>query len=323
MNDMEKKPSEWMVIVNPNAGSGRMMPRWEAAKALLGEKGISYRAVSPTTPQEAVRLISAACSEGQRHFMAAGGDGTVHIALQGIAGYCVKNGADLSGFYLAVLPLGSGNDFLRSHDIPAKPDLITDLINAGSFHPQDVVKVETVKAGDRSEVLNTVYMANVGGYNLDANICDVVNRRKSLGHEGKMLYARALFELCRTQKSSPARIVCDGKEVIDGLIYTVSLGNGMYSGGGMCQTPAARMDDGMLSLMIAPKFPVWKILFYIPKLFNKKIGQVPFLKFADAADVWILPRDGGQLVEIDGEVIGRAPVHFSVLTGRINVLHRG
>lgn len=321
---METERNEWLVIVNPNAGSGKMMPRWERAKALLDEKGIAYRAVSPATPQEAVQEICGACSEGQRHFMAAGGDGTVHMALQGIAGYCEKSGADLSGFYLAVLPLGSGNDFLRSHNIPAKPALITDLINAGSFHPQDVAKVEIVKDGDSQEVLNTVYMANVGGYNLDANICDVVNRRKAGGHEGKMLYARALAELCRTQRSCPARIVCDGREVIDGLVYTVSLGNGMYSGGGMCQTPSAKLDDGMLSIMIAPKFPVWKILFYIPKLFNKKIEQVPFLKFEDAADVWILPHEGeGQLVEIDGEVIGRAPVHFRVLPGKINVLHRG
>lgn len=317
----------WFTIVNPYAGSGKTMHQWRRAETLMFKKNINYTAVTPENTAEAVRMIKQACADGFRRFIAVGGDGTVHLVLKALAEFCAASEAgpspvSLNELRLAMLPIGSGNDWLRSHNIPKNHDIITDLVAADSFSPQDIARADIVSADDHSNILHSTYMANVGGYCFDANVCDRVNLQKASGKTSKLLYVKALLQIAFSQKTHPTKVVCDGRTVFDDHLYTISVGNGLYSGGGLCQTPSAKMNDGMLNMMVCPRFQVWRLPFLIGKLFNKKVEEIPFLHFFDAKDIWIFPGGQGQLVEVDGEVIGRAPVHFQVLDSQINVLHR-
>lgn len=316
----------WFAIVNPHAGSGKTLPIWREAEKMLYSKRIRYHAVTPESPAHSVKLIQEACAEGYRKFMAVGGDGTVHTTMGAIVSYIDSCGtrADaprLEEFMLAVMPIGSGNDWLRSHNIPADTASVVNLIAAGSFAKQDVVRADIIDH-NCGKILHTSYMANVGGYNFDANVCEVVNGQKSGGSRGKLLYLKALLKMAVSQKAYRTQIVCDGRTVFDDLCYTISIGNGLYSGGGLCQTPSAVMDDGLLDLMIAPKFPVWKLFFNVHKLLQKRTEEIPFLHFCKGSKIEIAPVGQGQLVEIDGEIIGRAPLRIKVLDQRINVLHQ-
>ncbi len=271
--------------------------------------------------------------------MAVGGGGTVHLVLGALAEFCEAGQGDacraeadavrarLEDFTLVMLPIGSGNDFLRSHNVPKDHEMITDMMAAGSFALQDVVRVELLQGGEDGTSAcgesRCSYLANIGGYNFDANVCDKVNVLKAQGKEGKLIYVRVLFALAGVQKAHRTRVMCDGVEVFDDRLYTISIGNGRFSGGGLCQTPSAVIDDGMLNIMVAPVFPLWKLSFYIGKLFRERTEEIPFLHFFNAKVIEIIPSDQGQLVEVDGEVVGRAPVRFSVLEQQINVLHRG
>lgn len=317
----------WFTIVNPYAGSGKTMNQWRHAESLMFKKNINYKAVTPENTADVVNLVKQACRDGFRRFIAVGGDGTVHLVLKALAEFCKDSTAgdspvSLNDFRLAMLPIGSGNDWLRSHNIPKNHDIITDLIAADSFSPQDVAKVDIVSTDDNAHILQSTYMANVGGYCFDANVCDKVNLQKTSGKTGKLLYVKALLQIAFRQKTHRTKVVCDGQTAFDEQLYTISVGNGLYSGGGLCQTPSARMNDGMLNMMVCPAFQVWCLPFLIGKLFNKKAEEIPFLHFFDARDIWIFPDGQGQLVEVDGEVIGRAPVHFQVLEDQILVLHR-
>lgn len=317
----------WYAVVNPQAGSGKTLSQWREAESFLFAKGIRYKFVTPETKTDSRACIREACRRGYRKFIAVGGDGTVHQLLRNIVKYVVKNAGTagnenlaLEDFTLAVLPIGSGNDWLKSHNIPHDHKEIIDLISSQAFSYQDVVKAEIMDPSTR-EVTKVSYMANIGGYAFDANVCDVVNFQKTHGVTGKLLYVNALKKLAFAHISSPATILCDGNEVFRGPIYTMSIGNGRYSGGGLRQTPSAVMDDGLVDVMLAPKFPIYKLFLNIKKLLNGNIEKVSFLKFFRCRTIEIIPEGQGQLVELDGEIIGRAPVRLSVLDSRIRVLH--
>lgn len=316
----------WFAIVNPAAGSGKTLAKWRSAEPLLFQNGIHYKFVTPETKRDSSKQITKACKEGFRKFIAVGGDGTVHNVLSAIVEYVDKVKAEnsqeeisLNNFYLAVLPIGSGNDWLKSHNIPAQHSKIIELISQGAFSPQDIIKAELFDA-ESGKITNRAYMANVGGYSFDANVCDIVNFQKTKGITGKMLYFNALKKLALIQKAHPTQIICDGKVVFDDMVYTISFGNGKYSGGGLRQTPSAIMDDGLLDMMLAPKIPIWKVFFNISKLLNGRMESIPFLHFHKARTIEVIPQGQGQLVEIDGDVIGRAPLRLTVLSEQINVL---
>lgn len=322
---MNEKSNTWYAVVNPDAGSGKTLARWHETEPLLYDRGISYKFVIPESASDATSLITKACNAGYRRFIAVGGDGTVHKILCGIVDYVQSSkneGRDIriSDFTLAALPIGSGNDWLKSHNLPHDHESLVRYIAAGYFAPQDIVRAELFNVAS-GKVARTVYMANIGGYAFDASICDVVNFQKSHGVTGKLLYLNALKKQAFAQKPALTRIIVDGKEVYDGPIYTMSFGNGIYSGGGMQQTPSAVIDDGLLNVMAAPKMSFFKIMFNIKKLLTGNLEKIDFLKFFIGRCVEVLPHGQGQLVEIDGDVIGRAPVRFTVMDEQINVLH--
>jgi len=323
---MNKFQDIWFAVVNPNAGSGKTLALWRETEGMLFEKGIRYKFVTPESKIESTKRIKAACRAGYRDFIAVGGDGTVHQVLRSILSYiddlsCSNNPAHLSEFTLAVLPIGSGNDWLRSHNIPHDHKKIVDLIAARSFSHQDIVCAEILDPTS-GKTIKKAYMANIGGYCFDANICDVVNFQKLNGKTGKFLYVNALRRQALAQKAFRTKILCDGAEVFDNLLYTVSIGNGKYSGGGLCQTPSARIDDGIMDMMVAPKFPIYKLFLNIKKVLEERTEEIPFLRFFKAKVIEIIPQEGqGQLVEVDGDVVGRAPVRFSVMSEQISVLH--
>jgi len=318
---MPKTNDIWYAIVNPRAGSGKTLAQWRTAETMLYNKGISYKFVTPETTAEAVKRVKAACRAGYRKFIAVGGDGTIHKTLNSIAEYTEESGlGKLDEYTLAVLPIGSGNDWIKSHNIPHDHQKIVDLIAEGSFSKQDVVKVQTFNP-ENGNVVNIVYMANIGGYSFDANVCDVVNFQKANGATGKLMYVNALRRLALSQKISWAKIVCDGRTVFNNNLYTVSIGNGPYSGGGLCQTPSAIMNDGLINIMIAPKVPILRVFLSIKKLLTKRTESIKGLVFDEARRIEIIPEGQGQLVEVDGDIVGRAPVVFEVMDQQINVLH--
>lgn len=311
----------YFAIVNPCAGSGKTMANWHRARTVLEAAGVQWVEQKPDSTEDNYRLTLAACAEGYRWFMAVGGDGTVHTVMRALVDYCRAEGENLGNFRLAVVPIGSGNDFLRSHNLPKDYEVLAKLIVGESFAPQDVVQVDCL-AEDQRTATHTYYMANIGGYNFDANVCAEVNRQKAEGKRGHLLYFRALMRLFAYQRVAHTRVVCDGETVVDEPIYTLSVGNGRYSGGGLMQTPSAVMNDGLVNLMVAPKFPLWKLPLLISKVFRGRTEEIRFLYFFTAREVYILPREGekAELFEVDGENIGPAPLRIRVLEQQLPVL---
>ena len=316
--------SIWYAVVNIFAASKKAGEMWRGAEKRLREDGVQFCCAMTGDHGNAMTLASAACERGYRRFIAVGGDGTVHDVLEGIMSFinsCRLAGGNvsLSDFTLAVIPVGSGNDWIKTAGIPKDIRKASRLLSSGTIRKQDVVRVTMLDPDVMPEekVIHVSYMANVGGVGLDARVCERVNLAKSQGKKGRRLYVTALIYNIIHRIPSHARVVCDGLDVFEGSYLSIAFGIGKYSGGGMRQTPDAEIDDGLLDMTIIPDLTIMKIVKEAPKLFDGKLMTVRELVSAKSKSILVMA-DGP--VEVDGEVVGAAPVKFDVLDGQLNIL---
>ena len=315
------KSNIWFTVVNVYAASRRASSRWKKAEKVLKTSGIEYHGNRTGRSGNAMEITFDACMAGYRRFVAVGGDGTVHDVLNGIASYidwtpCVK----FSDFTLTVIPLGSGNDWIKSIGMSKDVAEIAKLLQNPIFAKQDVVRVSVID--HMQNPMSVSYMVNVGGVGIDARVCESVNAQKSRGKRGKILYVKALFDAIKHRKSSLAKVYSDGELVFDGAYFSIAFGIGKYSGGGMRQTPAAVIDDGLLDMTVIPEIPMRRIIKEVWRLFTGTFLAVPELIATKSRKITILPYDSScaELAEVDGEVIGKAPVCLEVLEDQINIL---
>ena len=317
---MKQKQDIWFIVVNVFAASRKAGELWRRAESLLKHKEIRYECRYTGDSGNACRIAEDASREGYRKFVAVGGDGTVHDVLNGIMTFVDTPGADvrLEDFYLSVLPMGSGNDWVKSLGISKDLKGIVELMASGSFGRQDVVKVSIMDEAGNGR--NVSYMANVGGVGIDADVCRIVNVNKKMGMSGKILYVKALVQCLVHRKPVVARVLCDGVEVFHGNYFSIAFGIGRYSGGGMRQTADAVMDDGFLDMTLIPELGMLKIAKEAPKLFTGNFTRIPELVTKRCRSVVVMPEGAHPHVEVDGEVIGTAPVCLEIMGPQINVL---
>ena len=318
---MKQKKDIWLIVVNVFAASKKAGELWRRAESLLKQEGISYECRYTGDSGNACRIAEDSAREGYRKFVAVGGDGTVHDVLNGIMFFVDSpelKTVRLEDFYLAVLPMGSGNDWIKSLGIPRDVKNIVGLISSGAFGCQDVVKVSLIDEAGKPK--SVTYMANVGGVGIDADVCRIVNVNKKMGMSGKILYVKALIQCLMHRVPVVARVLCDGEEVYHGKYFSIAFGIGKYSGGGMRQTSDAVMDDGLLDMTIIPELGALTIAMKAPQLFTGTFSRIKQLVSKRGTKIEVIPDNGRPYVEVDGEVIGTAPVCMEIMGQQINVL---
>ena len=316
-------PAKWCAVVNNFAASSKAASLWCRAEDRLVSDGIHFETYFTGESGNATTLAYNACKNGYRKLLAVGGDGTVHDVLGGIMSFIEQDtSVSLEDFTLAVIPVGSGNDWIKTAGVPKDIVNAAALLKNGTISRQDVVKVSLLDKSllPEEKSISVSYMANVGGVGLDARVCEMVNAAKKQGKRGKILYVSALIYHIIHRLPLSAKVICDGTEVFSGSYLSMAFGIGKYSGGGMRQTPGALTDDGLLDMTIIPDLPFLKIAKEAPKLFNGRLLTVPELVTARSKSILILPESDMDLVEVDGEVVGLAPVRFDVLDHQLNIL---
>ena len=303
---------DWYCIVNPHAGSGKTMSEWAVAEERLTALSVPYKTSLTNYKFHAEKLAFEAAAHGYRKILAVGGDGSVHEVMNGVLRFCAETEAAPEDFTLAVIPIGSGNDWIKSLGIPHDTRAAVDLIVEGHFSRQDVVRVETDLLSPEASSPRVSYMANIGGVGFDSRVCERVNALKEQGKRSRLIYLGALLSTLFHTRAFHACLKADGETVFDGEAYSVAFGNGRYSGGGMRQVPLSEIDDGLLDYMIVPKAPLWRLLTQLPRLYNGTVNQSGLLISGRCHE---LEMTGDNIVEIDGEVIGNLPLRLT-MTGR-------
>lgn len=302
----------WFVIVNPVAGSGRGLIDFPQISRLLRNDDIRHDAVFTEHKHHATELTVTAANQGYRKIIVIGGDGTLNEVVNGLF---IQKAVEPREMLLAVIAVGTGNDWVRTFGIPQHYSEAIRAIREGRSFLQDVGTVTYTE----SHYMQTRYMANVAGLGFDAHVISTFNHLKMKGYKGGWMYLYSILKSYFRYKSSGARIWVDDEVVFNDLMFSLAIGICKYNGGGVQQLPNALADDGLLDLTIIRPVHWWHIVFRLKKLFNGDIYQIGHVIHAQGRKVRIEAAPSIQL-ETDGELMGGTPVEVNIRQRAIRVV---
>ena len=302
----------WFVIVNPVAGSGRGLIDFPQISRLLRNDDIRHDAVFTEHKHHATELAVTAANQGYRRIIVIGGDGTLNEVVNGLF---IQKAVEPREMLLAVIAVGTGNDWVRTFGIPQHYSEAIRAIREGRSFLQDVGTVTYTE----SHYTQTRYMANVAGLGFDAHVISTFNHLKMKGYKGGWMYLYSILKSYFRYKSSGARIWVDDEVVFNDLMFSLAIGICKYNGGGVQQLPNALADDGLLDLTIIRPVHWWHIVFRLKKLFNGDIYQIGHVIHAQGRKVKIEAAPSIQL-ETDGELMGGTPVEVNIRQRAIRVV---
>ncbi len=302
----------WFVIVNPISGGGKGLTDFPQISHLLRENGILHDPAFTEHRYHATELAVEAVNKGYRKIIVVGGDGTLNETVNGLF---IQKLCEPKEVLLAVIAVGTGNDWVRTFGIPRNYSMVVRAIREGHSYLQDVGKVTFTE----SKVEQTRYMANVAGLGFDAYVIQIFNHLKFKGYKGKWLYLYSLLRGYFSAKPAGATIEVDGKVIHNNLLFSLAVGICRYNGGGIQQLPRAIANDGLLDLSIIRPVHWWHVVFRARRLFNGNIYSIGHVMHAQGKVVKITSAPDMPL-ETDGELQGGTPVTITVEPQAIRIV---
>ncbi|MFZ4400474.1 MAG: diacylglycerol/lipid kinase family protein [Bacteroidales bacterium] len=303
--------NNWMIIVNPNAGSRKAGKDWEKIKFIIDKTGITYEIMLTKAVNHAIEITKIAIDKGFRNFIAIGGDGTLNEIVNGIFS---QSKVDPSTFKIGIIPIGTGNDWCRMFNIPFDYKKAIEIIIEGTTFIQDIGKVIYHKNNEIKER----FFINVTGIGYDAMVAEKTNAQKAKGKGGKFSYFLNIFTSLFYYKDKKISITTESKN-IKTVLFSMNVGICKYNGGGMMQLPNAIADDGLLDITIIQKISKIDLISNIKKLYDGNITNHPKVISFQATNINI-NSDHKIYIEADGESLGHSPFTFSILPKSLQVI---
>ena len=306
--------SAWCVIVSSRSGGGKARSDWPQISKLLKDRNILFSEHLTDHAYHAIELAREAVLSGFRKLLVVGGDGAMHEVLNGLFS---QHEVAPSEVTLGLIPVGSGNDWSRLHEIPADYAAAVGLIADAETRTraQDVARVDTLMDGKPY----CRYMINIGGLGFDSEVCHRFDLAKERGHAGDRQYLRSLLSGFLSYKCLKFRVEVDGEEFYRGSAFSVALGIGKYCGGGMRQTPGAVPDDGLIDVTVVGRLSKWKFLLKVPSLFDGSIYKHKEVTHTRGRRICISAAPYS-FMEVDGEPVGITPVAVEVIPAGVRVV---
>lgn len=308
---MKSTGKEWFVIINPNAGRRKGEKDWNEISRLLTEAGLEYTCVYTDAPNHAVKLSRKYIEAGFRKIIVVGGDGTLNEVINGI--FTQRKYAP-DEIIVAMIPVGTGNDWGRSFNIPNDYKEAISVIAREKTVRQDIGKV-TYTSGGRQHIRHFINMAGIG---FDAEVAKKTNKQKQEGKGNPLSYLVNIFTSLMRFKSVNTNFIIDNKPVQEN-IFSVSIAICQYNGGGMKQAPNAIPDDGLFDITIITKVSRTTVLRNVLKLYDGtfiKLQQVKQFR----GQVVKIDSNPDLSLETDGESLGHTPLTFEILPRAVTVI---
>jgi diacylglycerol kinase (ATP) len=232
-----------VAILNPRAG----LAAERARAALLASPRWRDAMVRVTTgPGEARRFAEEAATAGAEHVLSIGGDGTANEIAWGLLG---------TATVLGLVPMGSGNGLARTLGIPLRP--------AGAL----AALAEAVPRAMDVGMINGRPFLNVAGAGFDAEIGHAFHEHgRRGGRRGIFTYVR--LSLLRSVSYRAESWVLDaGEQRLETRAFVIAFVNGRQYGGGAVLVPGARLDDGLLDVVVIEDAPFYELAFNALRLF--------------------------------------------------------
>lgn len=229
-------------------------------------------------------------------FYSVGGDGMVNQVMQGIVG---------TQHELAVIPYGTGNDFVKMLDHPKNPEAALKTMCHKKAVPVDAVKI------------NDSYFMNSCCFGIDAVIANHVHDVIKIPFVKRESYVLGILQQVFGYKFHYVEVYSEGQLLYQGNVTICTFMNGGYYGGGFKIAPDASLTDGMLDVVIVDQINKATMLYPIFLILRKKIHKHKKAQTFKVRAVDIKTRVSAN---VDGDEMSARDYHLEVLPKGINIV---
>lgn len=294
---------KYVFIINPAAGKGKAVKELVTEIAeYCSEHCLEYAVQITTAPGDARRFAKEHAEKGEEvTIFLAGGEGTVFEALNGVMGY--------DNVTLAVIPIGSANDFLKFFP-KEKKSAFRDIHDQITGRP---VKMDVIKAGD-------YYCLNGCSAGMDAIVAKYMSDFRRLPFvSGSMAYNLAIIKCFLGKIGCRLTLSADGKDLGNKKCLFAVVANGPAYGGGYLAAPNAVPFDGELNYTIVENINKFKILKFIGKYKKGEVDGMPFVH-REKCQSFTIKSTENVPVNLDGEIFEEKEITFSIVKNAVKFL---
>jgi len=292
----------WFVIINPTSGNGSSKKQWPKIELLLKAHSFEFEFMFTTFPKHSIELVHDVVNQGFKNIISVGGDGTLHNIVNGIMTQKIINPTSIS---VGVIPIGTGNDWVKTHGIPRNIEKAIQIIKKGKIATQDLGKIKFL-----NQSKPTIYFNNLAGMGFDGYVVSKVGKYK---HFGAMAYLVGTIAGLFSFKNFSAEVYLNSKKISTKSLM-VLVGLCKYSGGGMQLTKSPNPFDGQFDISLAGNLTTWDILKNTFKLFNGSIVNFNKVQTFTTNEITIKVIDDTKpFIQTDGELIGHGDISISVV----------
>ncbi len=263
-------------------------------------------------PGHSILLAEEAVNDDFQYVIAVGGDGTIHEVVNGLYAGSKKNGVEAPA--LAILPIGTGNDFARTLRITNSLHALKDRLARGETQLIDLGRCSYVNCTGQIESRCFINVMDVGiGGNIAARVA-----RYRRGFWKYLAYQRALLRELPSYKRIKVNCVVDGNAK-EQEILSIVIANGKWFGKGIGISPYSSISDGILNGVTFGRVGIWEYLWYLVSLIRCKPIKHSEVSYQTLREISI---DSTQAlpIELDGEFLGHTPSTICVITQAIRLV---
>ncbi len=288
------------VLVNPSAGKGKASSSVRQVIGALGDLGDQVLPIQGDSAEHAQVLVREAVAGGLDMLVALGGDGTVHLALQAVAGTQTP---------LGIVPVGTGNDGAAAIGLEKRsPREAARAILDGEVRSFDVGHVVTAEG-------NEAYFLCVLSTGFDSLVNDRANRMTRPSGDARYVVA-VLGEL---RSFEPIHYTTE----IDGVVrerpgMIAAFANAQSFGGGMKVAPHADLHDGLLDMIWVDPISRGRLIRLFPSIYSGKHVKNPAVHESRVRSARVSAE--GAIAFADGEWVGTLPVTVTSVPDGVRIV---
>ena len=292
---------KYYLTVNPYGGGKKGPKILKDVLPLFEQKNIELNIIETEYAGHNRDLANQLNMDGYDGFCCIGGDGTLNEVINGLL-----TRKDRLKFPIGLITGGTGNSFM--HDLDC-----LDPIEAANKIISDKRRFIDVFSCNTDG--KTFYGFNILGWGIptDANI--LADKLRWMGPQ-RYNFA-SIIEVLRHKKRF-ARVIIDNNSIGADFAFIIGC-NTIHTGKGMRMAPLARLNDGLIDLIIVRKVSRFKLLKLFPKVFSGKHIGDPGVDYRQVKQFKFMSEDNSQL-NLDGEVLGSTPVEVKILPKEVEIL---
>ncbi len=285
-----------MIIGNPAAGTGRAVQSIRRLESCLRRRGCQPQTVLTEVRGQATELARQVDGDVDC-LVVAGGDGTIHETVNGLA--------DPTRTPIAILRVGTANILAKDLKLPRDVDMLADSIVRRRIRRLDL---GLLGAGRR--------FLMVVSCGFDASVIRSIHENRSSAR-GPWGYPLPIFRTMRRYRAPRLRVRVDGAAPIEGALV-VAANTSTYAGV-MSVADRARPDSGHFDVVVLPRGNVASLMRYAWMSWRRRISRLDGVAYVTGTSVRIESQDDPD-VEVDGESYGTTPVELTLQPGAVPVV---